>query len=95
MAKAIALDYYNRCIRVPIGDSLPNDTDLNDEVEIVIKGRVKMLEAAVPKDAEYKGQAKRPAEMKIEITSVSFEGKTNTFTKLDREFDGPSTVGDY
>lgn len=95
MAKAIALDYYNRCIRVPIGDSLPTDTDLNDEVEIVIKGKVKELKAAEPKGSHYKEDPFHPAEIKIEITSVSFEGKTNTFTKLDREFGGLSSPSDY
>lgn len=83
----IAVDYYQRRISVPIGKSLPEGTDLNDEVEITIKGKVKRLEAAEAKGEHYKNDPGRPAEITIEITSVTFEGKENTFTKLNRELD--------
>lgn len=83
----IAVEYYNRRINVPIGKTLPEGTDLNDEVEIVIKGKVKRLEAAEAKGEHYKNDPGRPAEITIEITSVTFAGETNTFTKLNRELD--------
>jgi hypothetical protein len=84
---AIALDYYNRRVTVPIGKDLPTDVDLNDEVEVIIKGKVKRLEAAEPPGESYKGSSGRPAEMSLEITSVTLEGKTNTFTKMARNMD--------
>jgi hypothetical protein len=84
---SIALDHWGRKISVPIGKNLPEGTDLNDEVEITVKGKVKELRAAREKDEEYKGDHGRPAEVTIEITSVTFEGKTNTFTKISREMD--------
>ena len=90
-ATAIALDYYNRKVTIPIGKELPTDVDLNDEIEVIIKGKVKRLEAGEPAGESYKGSPMRPAEMSIEITSVTLEGKTNTFTKLSRQMDA---IGD-
>lgn len=90
----IAMDYYNRQVTVPIGKDLPEDTNLNDEVEITIKGTVKRLEAARAKGEEYKTDPGRPAEITITINSVMFEGKTNTFTKLSREMDTLESEGD-
>lgn len=84
---AIAIDRWGRRISVPIGENLPSDIDLNDEVEITIKGKVKTLTAAEPKDYNYKGDKGRPAELTIELTSVTLEGKTNTFTNMARNMD--------
>lgn len=83
-ATPIALDYYNRRVSVPIGRKLPENIDLNEEVEIIIKGKVKRLEAAEPKGAHYKNDPGRPAEISIELTSVTIEGTTNTFTRLSK-----------
>lgn len=82
----IAVEYYQRRISVPIGKEVP-EINMDDEVEIIIKGKVKRIEAAEKPGEAYKHSSGRPAEISIELTSVTFEGKTNTFTKLSREMD--------
>lgn len=82
----IAMDYYNRRVTVPIGNSVP-EIDIEDEVEILIKGKIKTIRAPEKPNENYKGSTGSPAEVTIEITAVTFEGKTNTFTKLSRSMD--------
>lgn len=72
---------------MPIGRTLPDNINLNEEVEITIRGTVKRLEAGRKKDEDYKGSPERPAEMAIQINSVTLEGTTNTFTKIARQMD--------
>lgn len=83
---AIPIDNWGRRVRVPVGKAA-GTIDLDQEIEITIKGKVTSLEAAKPKGENYKGDPGHPAEITIEISSVTFNGKTNTFTKMNRDLD--------
>lgn len=86
MSSPIAIENYARQVRVPVGKAA-GTVDLDEEVEITIKGKVKSLNAAESKGEHYKNDPGRPAEITIEISSVTFNGKTNTFTKMNRDLD--------
>lgn len=87
MAK-IAMDKYGRCIHVPIGnDADLSNINLTDDVSITIKGKVKTIQAERKKGEEYSGDMGRPAELSIEVSEVTFNGKTNTFTTMSHKMD--------
>jgi hypothetical protein len=96
MPKAIPISSYNREVRIPIGKASDmGSVDLNEEVEITIKGKIKRLEAERPAGEEYKDQAFRPAEICIEISSVSLGDKESIFTTLSRKMDEDMGVEPY
>lgn len=85
-ASPIAVDSWMRRVRIPLGKDV-GTVDLDSEVEITIRGKVKELHAAEAKGEHYKSDPGRPAEISIEIKSVTFNNKTNTFTKMARDLD--------
>lgn len=94
--KAIAISSYNREVRIPIGESKDvGAVDLDEEVTITLKGKVKRLEAATEAGKEYKTQPFRPAEIHLEITSVTMGETENLFTTLSRKDDEACCTGIY
>lgn len=89
MSKAsIAVESYAREISVPLGSNEDvNTIDFNTPITITITGKVKELRAASKKDEAYEGASPRPAEARIQVDTVVFEGVENTFTTLSRKMD--------
>jgi hypothetical protein len=87
---AIPIDSYGKKVRIPLGD-LAGSVNLDEEVEVTIRGKVSSLEAARKKGEEYPGDRGRPAEITIDISEVTFNNKTNKFTKMSRDLDKMET----
>lgn len=94
--KAIAISSYTREVRIPVGKTSDLGTvDLNEEVTITLKGKIKKMEAETPAGKEYKTQQFRPAEVVLEISSVTMGEQENLFTTLARKDDECCISGDY
>ena len=91
MAKTIALNSYEKTVHIPFGKTTDIGTiDLNSEVEVTIKGKIKAIRAETPAGTEYKDQKFRPATMEIDMESVTMGDKTNIFTRMTHAEDKES-----
>lgn len=94
---SITLDSYSRSVRIPFAKNKDMDPlELDEEVEITIRGKVKSVRAEVPAGTDYKEQKRQPPELEITMTSATMAGKTNTFTTLSKKMgeDEPMSVRD-
>lgn len=85
MAK-IQLDSYARSVRIPFAANKDMDPlELDEEVEITIRGKVQSVRAEVPAGTNYKESPRQPPELEIKMTSATMNGKTNTFEAMSKK----------